>query len=85
MQFEFTHELVSADVETGTLEVRYIPLDPQLSMIPLNINVIKSDVEDATFDDHYELTINSFAPHYMWERQQFLIEFADELQQKITD
>jgi hypothetical protein len=84
MDVEFTHELISVDIENGTMEVRYIPEDSNLSIVLYNIRFVLSQEENATFEDHYENSIRIHAPFGLWQTQKAMIENADELQQKIV-
>lgn len=84
MEFEFTYELISADIDTGTFEIKYIPIEPHLSMVSYNLNIILSDVEGATFDDHLENTVNIQSPQTFWKNQKFIFDNAEAIQQKIT-
>jgi len=83
MEFEFTYELIAADIEAGVFEVKYIPVEPYLSMLRLNLNVILSNIEGATFEDHFENSVNLQSPQMFWKNQKFMFDNAEAIQQKI--
>jgi hypothetical protein len=84
MAVEFTHELISVDIENGTMEVRYIPIDQNLSTVVYNIRFIPLTGENHSFENHYQNSIDLQSPQGLWIVQKVMSENAEALQQKIV-
>ena len=97
-QITYTYKVVSWDIESATMTVRYNPDDDTLAPIRTNINLVIADYrtlldengelkyasqDDVPFSEHLEHTLKYWAPVEQWKRQKMMINGHQDLLNKM--
>jgi hypothetical protein len=87
-KYNFDYEVSQPDIENGTVVVRWVPENANLTPLSYNCNLIIRDYTDITnannepiyadnssvpFSAHLNYTVRVNAPHDIWERQEMML------------
>jgi hypothetical protein len=76
MKFVFNYKIIKIDIATGSILVKYTPVDNNLTSITLNIPVIFDD-DDVPLS--IEKNIELYAPQLQWASQLHVKDNYDSL------
>jgi hypothetical protein len=74
MKIPYSYEIYKLNIQTGHIEIKYMPEDETLTAITYNVPIIFN--EDGTQMELKE-NIDRFAPYREWAAQKFLIQNAN--------